>query len=90
LLNIIYSITTPFYDCLAYAEPPSAAEGIPFNSDRIPLIAILNMSDLTANDTPVPSIETKSGSGLENAKNTVVNSKVGYSSSPQHSPYLDG
>jgi hypothetical protein len=35
------------------------------------------MSDLKANDNPVPSIETDSGSGLEGAKNSVINSKVG-------------
>jgi hypothetical protein len=47
------------------------------------------MSDLTANDTPVPSVETTNGSGLENAKNTIINSKVGDNSSSQHSPDHD-
>jgi hypothetical protein len=47
------------------------------------------MSDLTAKDNPVPSIETSSGSGLDNAKNSVVNSKVGDSSSSQEYPHLD-
>lgn len=47
------------------------------------------MSDLTASDNPVPSIETNSGSGLNNAKNSVVNSKVGDSSSSQEHPNLD-
>jgi hypothetical protein len=31
------------------------------------------MSDLTANDNPIPSVETTNGSSLEDAKNTVVN-----------------
>jgi hypothetical protein len=35
------------------------------------------MSDPNANDNPIPSIETNSGSGLDGAKNSVVNSKVG-------------
>jgi hypothetical protein len=47
------------------------------------------MSDLTASDNPVPSIETNSGSGLEGARNSVVNSKVGDSSSSQDYPDLD-
>jgi hypothetical protein len=47
------------------------------------------MSDLTANDNPVPSIETNAGSELEGAKNSVVNSKVGDSSSSHLSPSLD-
>lgn len=38
------------------------------------------MSDLTANDNPIPSVETTNGSSLEDAKNTVVNSKVSESS----------
>lgn len=47
------------------------------------------MSDLAAHDNPVPSIDTTNGSGLENAKNTVVNSKVSDSSPSHHFPDLD-
>jgi hypothetical protein len=47
------------------------------------------MSDLTANDNPIPSIETTNGPSLEDAKNTVVNSKVGDSSSSHDFPDFD-
>jgi hypothetical protein len=47
------------------------------------------MSDLTANDNPIPSIETTNGSSLENAKNTAVLSKVSENSSFHDFPDLD-